>query len=148
MIAADPVRDALYAYTLEHSGPAFVHQHVVDAFGAQHADARTTPLQLAFALVGLYLRVERGYTGRQVQRAHAVLSRRRPALPALVPPDFRGEVTAADVLAAPGGAGTRRCDRRLVCVGLGGIWCLPGRCCSPASAAGPQLMPRAPSHEQ
>ncbi|HEX6533451.1 MAG TPA: DUF5946 family protein [Gemmatimonadaceae bacterium] len=93
----------LWAYTLEHRGPDFVHQHAVDAFGAQHADAHTRPIELTFALVGLYLHVERGYTGREVQRVHAALARRRPAWPSFVLPAFRGEVTTAEVLAAPAG---------------------------------------------
>lgn len=42
-------------YTLAHRDPAFLHQHVVDAFAAQHADDSTKPITLVFALVGLYL---------------------------------------------------------------------------------------------
>jgi Family of unknown function (DUF5946) len=100
------LRSALLAYTSEHSDPAFIHQHVIDALGAQRADASTTPIQLTFALVGLYLHVEQAYDGRRVQRVHAALARMHPAWPTLALPEGRGEITADDVMAAP--AGTER----------------------------------------
>jgi hypothetical protein len=36
--------DELQCYTLGHSDPGFIHQHVVDAWAAQHADERTKPI--------------------------------------------------------------------------------------------------------
>jgi hypothetical protein len=95
--------DELCAYTLTHGDLAFVHQHVVDAFGAQHATAQTKPIGLAFALVGLYLHVERGLTGRQVQRAHSMLAKRSRSWPSFALPDQRGSMTVRDVIAAPAG---------------------------------------------
>ena len=56
----------LCCYTLTHGDPAFIHQHVVDAYAAQDASNTDNPIRLTFALVGLYLHVERGFTGRQV----------------------------------------------------------------------------------
>ena len=53
--------DRLQCYTLAHGDPAFLHQHIVDAWAAQHADDRTKPIGLTFALVGLYLHLEKGY---------------------------------------------------------------------------------------
>lgn len=94
---------ALYAYTLERGDVGFLHQHVVDVLCAQHADESTPPVRLVFALVGLYLHVERGQTGRYVQRVHASLAQRRPAWPALSLPATRGALTVQDVLAAPAG---------------------------------------------
>lgn len=93
----------LCAYTLGHGGRAFVHQHVVDAWAAQRATAGTKPIALTFALVGLYLHLERGFTGREVQRAHMVLARVRRPWPTFAPPAARGAITAADVLAAAPG---------------------------------------------
>lgn len=101
--AAQAAYDELANYTLTHGGAEFIHQHVVDAFAAQHATEATKPITLAFALIGLYLHVERGFTGRQVQRAHAVLAGRSRSWPAFPLPDDRGSITAADVLAAPAG---------------------------------------------
>jgi hypothetical protein len=95
--------DELCAYTLTHTGPAFLHQHVIDAYAAQNATAHTTPLQLSFAVAGLYLHVERGFSGREVQRAHRTLSQRARTWPSFTPPADRGGMTVLDVLANPPG---------------------------------------------
>lgn len=104
---ADPAERAAYdelqCYTLGRGDEAFVHQHVVDAWTAQHADAETKPIALAFALIGLYLHLERGFSGRQVQRAHMALARRKRAWPSFVLPKERGSVTAIQVIAATPG---------------------------------------------
>ncbi|HEX6716913.1 MAG TPA: DUF5946 family protein, partial [Pyrinomonadaceae bacterium] len=57
-------------YTLAHQEPAFIHQHIVDAFTAQTADQNTKPIAVAFALIGLCLYLEKNCTGKQVQLAH------------------------------------------------------------------------------
>jgi len=106
MMMHPPDRDAydeLASYTLSHGDRAFIHQHVVDAFAAQHATPSTKPIALAFALIGLYLHVERGFTGRQVQRAHMTLAKRSRDWPTFALPDERGALTALDVMAAPAG---------------------------------------------
>jgi hypothetical protein len=90
---------ALCGYTLAHRDPSFIHQHVVDAFAAQHAGDDSKPIGVTFALVGLYLSVELRFSGRQVQRAHMQLTRRRQRWPAFVLPRHRGSMTAADVMA-------------------------------------------------
>ena len=90
-------------YTLTHGDLTFIHQHIVDAFAAQDADGDDKPIRLTFALVGLYLHVERGYTGRQVQLAHMALARQKRAWPKFPLPPVRGRITAVDVLAAPEG---------------------------------------------
>jgi hypothetical protein len=103
MTSTDDAYDELRAYTLTHGDPTFIHQHVVDAFAAQHADTRTKPITLTFALIGLYLHVEERLTGRQVQLVHMRLARRKRRWPAWTLPHERGVMTAADVmLAAPG----------------------------------------------
>jgi Family of unknown function (DUF5946) len=95
--------DELRCYTLTRGDPAFIHQHVVDAFTAQHADERTKPIALTFALVGLYLHVEKGISGRQVQLAHMVLARRKRLWPTFPLPLARGSMSAAAVMCAPEG---------------------------------------------
>jgi hypothetical protein len=95
--------DELSAYTLTHPDPAFIHQYVVDAFAARHAHTDTRPITLAFALVGLYVHLELHRTGRQVQRIHTLLARRRRQWPTFELPEHRGDITVADVLAAPAG---------------------------------------------
>ena len=93
----------LCAYTLTRGDSGFIHQHVVDAFAAQNADATTKPITLAFALIGLYLLLERSYTGRQVQRVHRLLATRRKQWPRFDLPADRGTIWPSDVLAAPPG---------------------------------------------
>lgn len=104
MTPASEAYDELCAYTLSHGGSDFLHQHVIDAFGAQHEPEQATPIQLTFALVGLYLHVEQGVSGRDVQRVHAALARRTRSWPRFNVPARRGDLTAADVLASPDGS--------------------------------------------
>jgi hypothetical protein len=95
----------LSVHTLSDRDPTFPHQLAVDAYAAQHAGPDVKPITTAFALIGLYLVCERGFTGRQAQRAHMFLGRRRQEWPRLDPPADRGAITVADVLAT--GAGGR-----------------------------------------
>jgi len=96
--------DELQCYTLARGDSAFIHQHVVDAWAAQHADSSTKRVGLAFALVGLYLHVEREFSGRQVQRVHMALSRHGRSWPSFPLPRERGTLTAVEVMATPEGA--------------------------------------------
>jgi hypothetical protein len=93
------------AYTLDHArrDPSFIHQHVVDAYAAQRADAGTKPISLTFALAGLYLHVEHQISGAQVQRIHMKLARRKHQWPRFDLPADRGNITACDVIAVPPG---------------------------------------------
>jgi hypothetical protein len=93
----------LQCYTLAHRDPAFIHQHVVDAFSAQHANEETKPIALTFALVGLCLHVEKRLSGRDVQRAHMALARHRRGWPVFALPRDRGSLTATQVVSAPAG---------------------------------------------
>jgi len=96
--------DEVYAYTMGR--PAFILQHVVDVLGVQTATNDSKPIGVVFGLVGLYLYVEKQFSGRQVQKAHMVLGRRKREWPRMHLPENRGDITAADVLAAS--AGTER----------------------------------------
>ena len=93
--------DELYAYAMER--PGFILQHVADAFAVQSADAETKPIGVVFGLAGLYLRVEKQFTGREVQKAHATLAQRKREWPKLKLPRERGAVTVAKVMAAEAG---------------------------------------------
>src|ERR1041385_3364300 len=90
-------------YTLTHPDPAFIHQHIVDAFIAQTADKDSKPIGVSFALIGLYLYLEENYTGKQVQLAHMALARHKRDWPKFDLPESRGEITVADVLSEPAG---------------------------------------------
>ena len=98
--------EELTAWTLALGDQAFVHQHVVDAWAAQHADEQSKPISVAFALIGLYLYLEKGFTGRQVQRVHMQLAQPhgrgagRKDWPEFPIPEKRGDVTISDVINA------------------------------------------------
>ncbi|MGE5049039.1 MAG: DUF5946 family protein [Deltaproteobacteria bacterium] len=99
------VKDELSFYTLGRRDAYFIHQLLVDAYAAQHATPASKPITTAFALIGLFLFAERGFTGKEVQRAHMALARRRRDWPQFEPPRSRGPLTVADVVAVPPGEG-------------------------------------------
>jgi hypothetical protein len=90
-------------YTLAHPDPAFLHQNAVDAFAAQLASPQTKPIAVVFGLVGLYLCLEKKFTGRQAQKAHMQLAKRRKTWTMPPLPDARGSIRVGDVLAEPAG---------------------------------------------
>lgn len=95
--------EELQCYTLTLGDPTFIHQHVVDAWTAQHTGSGDKPIALAFALAGLHLHLQRGFTGREVQRAHMAMARATKEWPRFPIPEERGTVTALDVMrTAPG----------------------------------------------
>ena len=96
--------DELSLYTLSLRDPAFIHQYIVDAYAAQHADRNTKPITLAFALIGLYLHIEKGYSGRDVQLAHIKMAKEKKTWPAFNFPVDRGAMTVEDVLKIPAGS--------------------------------------------
>jgi len=64
------------------------------------ADENTKPIKITFALIGLYLHVEKQFTGKQVQQVHMALARRKHPWPSFALPADRGKISVADVLAA------------------------------------------------
>lgn len=88
----------LSAYTLSHGGAGFIHQHAVDTWQAQHVLASKSNIGLAFSLIGLYLALEKGYTGRRVQLAHMELGRTKRQWAWFEPPAERPMLTVLDVL--------------------------------------------------
>ena len=94
----------LCTYTWPHGVRDFIHQHVVDSWGAQTAGPDTKPITIGCCLAGLYLHLEKGFTGREVQLAHMKMARRKQPWPAMALPADRGRMTAADVMLAPEGA--------------------------------------------
>lgn len=91
----------LLLYTLAHSDQKyFIHQHVVDAYAAQHITKDTKPIGFAAPLIGLYLFVEKGYTGKEVQKVHMQLGNTMKEWPILLVPKEKAEITVVDVLTA------------------------------------------------
>jgi hypothetical protein len=99
MESQEELFNELSYYTLSHPDTIyFIHQHVVDAFQAQNASADSKPIAVIFSLVGLYLYLEKGYTGREVQQAHQQLAHNKKAWPSIELPEQRGKTTVIDVL--------------------------------------------------
>ena len=90
-------------YTLAHKSQEFIHQYIVDAYAAQHADETSKPIYLAFALAGLYLHNEKHYSGKEVQLAHMQLAKEKKEWPVFKLPTERGAITVHDVLTSPPG---------------------------------------------
>jgi hypothetical protein len=90
--------EELYVYTMGR--PGFILQHVVDAWAVQTTDADTKPIKVVFGLIGLYLRVEKGWTGRQVQLKHMELGKRKRDWPRVRLPEGRGKMRVTDVMVA------------------------------------------------
>jgi hypothetical protein len=86
--------------------PGFILQHVGDAHMAQTLDANSKPIGVVVSLVGLYLHVEKGFSGGQVQQVHKTLAQQKRQWPAVPLPVQRGRLSAIDVMASP--AGTER----------------------------------------
>jgi hypothetical protein len=95
--------DELAAYTLMRGDATFIHQHVVDAVAVQYSDEQTKPIKLTFGLVGLYLHLEKQFSGRKVQLAHMQMGKKKHVWPEFDVPTDRGSMKPADVLAAPPG---------------------------------------------
>ncbi len=108
----------LSLYTLSHGQKEFIHQHVVDAYAAQHVRQDTKPITLAAALIGLYLFAERQYSGRQVQQVHMALGNRMKQWPLFAAPQEHAAFTVVDVLSAP--AGTER--DQMICKWARSVW--------------------------
>ena len=128
-------RDELSAYTLTHGDPDFIHQHVVDAFAAQHAAAKSSAIGVAFALIGLPAPRARlfgvaGPGGAPASRATAPsVARLRPS-----PQHRRAHGDRRHAVASRRGA--RSCHRGLVHVGLGGVARRPRARCGPPGRTG------------
>src|SRR5208337_3257411 len=88
----------LSCYSFSKQDIEFIHQHAVDAYGAQHAGGKTRDITVAFGLIGLYLAVEKGFTGREVQRSHVKIARIRKEWPRFESPAQPSPVTVLDVL--------------------------------------------------
>ena len=91
----------LSAFTLSLKDPDFIHQLAVDAYATQHVGPNVKPISPAFALIGLYLTFERGYTGKQVQQAHISLGKKRTLWPRFNQPNAKIALTVLDVFQSP-----------------------------------------------
>jgi hypothetical protein len=88
----------LSAYHYSRNDSTFIHQLAVDAYGAQHTGEQTPNITTAFALIGLYLSIEKLYTGIQVQQTHMILAQKKIVWPRLEVPNRLEAMTVQDVL--------------------------------------------------
>ena len=91
----------LSLYTLGLQDEYFIHKDIVDAFAAQTANEKTKDITLFFSLAGLYLFLEKKYTGKQVQNAHQLMAAKMKVFIKINLPIKRGTVTVDEVLNVP-----------------------------------------------
>jgi hypothetical protein len=107
----------LTAWTLSLRDREFIHQHVVDVWALQHADEHSKAIAAPFTLLGMYLHLEKGYTGKEVQIAHMLLGQPhgrgpgRKQWPRFALPKDRGRMTVLDVMAVPESERKKAIDR-------------------------------------
>ncbi len=76
------------------------HQLLVDTYAAQHAGDQTAAITTAFALIGLDLALDHGWTGIEVRDAHQLLAGRYRDWPRFRAPRARAEKTVQDLALA------------------------------------------------
>jgi hypothetical protein len=104
-------------YTLAHPDISFIHQYIVDANTAQMADKETKPIAITFSLVGLFLHIEKGYTGRQVQQFHMIMTKNKKTWPTFILPTNRGTINVSNVVAiSPGPERDKMIDKWCISV--------------------------------
>jgi Family of unknown function (DUF5946) len=85
-------------YTLGLQDECFIHQYIVDAYTVQTATVDTKAISLTFSLVGLYLYIEKNYSGKEVQQFHTLMSNDKMNWPNIKLPGKRGKITIEMVL--------------------------------------------------
>ena len=76
-----------------------LHQLTVDTYAAQHAGAAAR-IGVAFALIGLRLSLDEGWSGEEVRDAHQYLAAKFKEWPEFAPPAKRNWMTVYDVALA------------------------------------------------
>jgi hypothetical protein len=85
-------------YTLGLQDECFVHQYIVDAYTLQMANKSTKSISVTFSLVGLYLYVEKNFTGKEVQEFHTLMSKHKIIWPIFNLPENRGKISICMIL--------------------------------------------------
>jgi hypothetical protein len=76
------------------------HQLTVDAYGAQHSGPPTSRIYVVYSLVGLYLALERGWSGADVRALHQRMGHPDASWPPFRRPLVTAVLTIADVAVA------------------------------------------------
>ena len=93
----------LTLYTFSLGDEEFIHQHVADAYTAQHSSNKLKNIQIWFALIGLYLFLEHKYSGKAVQRVHRKLAESTKDWPQIALMKSIAGITVNDILSAESG---------------------------------------------
>src|SRR5437660_405187 len=84
-------------YTLKQDHSYFIHQLIVDAYGAQHITKDSKPVTVFAALVGLYLFAEKGFSGKEVQDMHVKLGNKMKEFKLSSMPTNKASINVGDV---------------------------------------------------
>jgi hypothetical protein len=106
MTALPEQYDEVYVYAMGR--PGFLLQHVVDAIAAQTADGNSKPISIVFSLAGLYLYVEKDFSGFQVQKVHTLLAMRKRLWPQVLLPAERAVASSTCLRPTPAGSATKQ----------------------------------------
>jgi hypothetical protein len=85
-------------YTIGKQDINFIHQHAIDAYSAQHAGNGMKNITIAYSLIGLYYAIEHGFSGKQVQCVHMLLSKQKNSWEQLDLPKKPYSITVNDIL--------------------------------------------------
>jgi len=78
-----------------------LHQLTEDAYAAQHAGLRVPAIGMAFALIGLHLALDEGWTGTAIRAAHQYLAAHYKDWPQFAAPAEPAALTVAHVAGSP-----------------------------------------------
>ncbi len=78
-----------------------LHQLTEDTYAAQHAGPNVPAIGVAFALIGLHLRLDLGWSGNAVRATHQYLAAHQRDWPKFDPPSARATLTVAHVSGSP-----------------------------------------------
>ena len=98
-----------------------LHQLTVDTYGAQHAGSSVARIGVAFALIGLRLSLDEGWSGEEVRDAHQYLGAKFKAWPEFAPPAERTWMTVYDVALATSPDEHARLVHRWAARGMGSM---------------------------
>jgi len=90
----------LSGYIAQGYDEEFIQQMSIDTYEAQHAGGTTKNIAGAFGLIGLYLSLEKGFSGKEVQRAHMDLANRSKEWPRFGPSPSKWKMTVKNVVDA------------------------------------------------
>jgi hypothetical protein len=74
-----------------------LHQLTEDAYGAQHAGPKVPAIGMAFALIGLHLALDEGWSGNGVRSAHQYIAAHHRDWPRFAAPQIVAGLTIAHV---------------------------------------------------